>query len=162
VTFLLIVRLLDSKIDLITGNTCVPSQLTYTSFINRYLKKLFRDLFERENFVDDGIFDWDIIKKQQHEAQLPRGAGSAADDIQPDPVKDPGGAVEPPATGAKASARVENNGSASPARGVSAAAGGASSARVGAPVEDSSMDALRNDLSSSAQPHRRSFISSIR
>jgi casein kinase 1 len=31
----------------------------------RYLKRIFRDLFERQHFEDDGIFDWDIIKKQQ-------------------------------------------------------------------------------------------------
>lgn len=31
----------------------------------RYLKRIFRDLFERQCFEDDGIFDWDIIKKQQ-------------------------------------------------------------------------------------------------
>lgn len=130
--------------------------------IRRYLKKLFRDLFERENFVDDGIFDWDIIKKQQQEAQIPRGAGSAVEDIPQDPVLSTGATPEPPAAVAKSSsARVDNNGSASPVR-VSATGGGGNSARAGAPVDDSSMDALRNDLSSSAQPHRRSFISSIR
>ncbi len=26
---------------------------------------MFRDLFERQSFEDDGVFDWDIIKKQQ-------------------------------------------------------------------------------------------------
>jgi hypothetical protein len=31
----------------------------------RYLKRIFRDLFERQCFEDDGIFDWDIIKKAQ-------------------------------------------------------------------------------------------------
>mmetsp|Transcript_28395 Transcript_28395/g.47729 ORF Transcript_28395/g.47729 Transcript_28395/m.47729 type:complete len:399 (+) Transcript_28395:119-1315(+) len=31
----------------------------------RYLKRIFRDLFERQSFEDDGVFDWDIIKKQQ-------------------------------------------------------------------------------------------------
>jgi hypothetical protein len=31
----------------------------------RYLKRIFRDLFERQCFEDDGIFDWDIIKKGQ-------------------------------------------------------------------------------------------------
>lgn len=31
----------------------------------RYLKKMFRDLFERQSFEDDGVFDWDIIKKAQ-------------------------------------------------------------------------------------------------
>lgn len=41
----------------------------------RYLKRIFRDLFERQCFEDDGIFDWDIIKKNQ---QIPpEVAGSA-------------------------------------------------------------------------------------
>ena len=31
----------------------------------RYLKRIFRDLFERQSFEDDGVFDWDIIKRQQ-------------------------------------------------------------------------------------------------
>jgi len=31
----------------------------------RYLKRIFRDLFERQSFEDDGVFDWDVIKKQQ-------------------------------------------------------------------------------------------------
>lgn len=34
----------------------------------RYLKRIFRDLFERQSFEDDGVFDWDIIKKQQQQA----------------------------------------------------------------------------------------------
>jgi casein kinase 1 len=29
----------------------------------RYLKRLFRELFERQGFDDDGVFDWDILKK---------------------------------------------------------------------------------------------------
>jgi len=31
----------------------------------RYLKRIFKDLFERQGFEDDGIFDWDILKKQK-------------------------------------------------------------------------------------------------
>ena len=31
----------------------------------RYLKRKFKELFERQSFEDDGVFDWDIIKKQQ-------------------------------------------------------------------------------------------------
>jgi hypothetical protein len=29
------------------------------------LKRIFKDLFERQAFEDDGVYDWDIIKKQQ-------------------------------------------------------------------------------------------------
>ena len=28
-----------------------------------YLKRIFRDLFERSGFEDDGIFDWDLALK---------------------------------------------------------------------------------------------------
>ena len=37
--------------------------------INSYLKKQFRDLFERLGYVDDGWFDWQILKKSQQEAK---------------------------------------------------------------------------------------------
>ncbi len=30
-----------------------------------YLKRIFRDLFERQSFEDDGVFDWDILKETQ-------------------------------------------------------------------------------------------------
>lgn len=33
----------------------------------RLLKRLFKDLFERQGFEDDGIFDWDILKKQKEQ-----------------------------------------------------------------------------------------------
>lgn len=31
------------------------------------MKRLFKDLFERQGFEDDGIFDWDILKKQKEQ-----------------------------------------------------------------------------------------------
>lgn len=31
----------------------------------RYLKRILRDLYERRGFEDDGIFDWDVIKKSE-------------------------------------------------------------------------------------------------
>jgi serine/threonine protein kinase len=47
----------------------------------RYLKRIFRDLFERQCFEDDGIFDWDIIKKNQQVPPevLSSGVDAAAD-----------------------------------------------------------------------------------
>ena len=33
----------------------------------RYLKRIFKDLFDRQGFVDDGLYDWDILKKQQEQ-----------------------------------------------------------------------------------------------
>eukprot|EP01039_Chlorochromonas_danica_P001315 gene1315-1436_t len=41
----------------------------------RYLKRIFRDLFERQGFEDDGIFDWDLRKKAQ---LLPQEGGLEA------------------------------------------------------------------------------------
>lgn len=35
----------------------------FLSFFCSYLKTLFRDLFERQGYVDDGVFDWDSLKK---------------------------------------------------------------------------------------------------
>lgn len=31
----------------------------------RYLRRIFKDLFERSGYEDDGVFDWDISKKQR-------------------------------------------------------------------------------------------------
>ena len=33
----------------------------------RYLKRIFKDLFERQAFEDDGVYDWDLLKKQQEQ-----------------------------------------------------------------------------------------------
>lgn len=37
----------------------------------RFLKRIFRDLFERQSFEDDGVFDWDILKKHRIGGGLP-------------------------------------------------------------------------------------------
>ena len=29
-----------------------------------HLRKMFRDLFERQGFVDDGEYDWEVVRKQ--------------------------------------------------------------------------------------------------
>mmetsp|Transcript_18195 Transcript_18195/g.18248 ORF Transcript_18195/g.18248 Transcript_18195/m.18248 type:complete len:412 (-) Transcript_18195:702-1937(-) len=34
----------------------------------RYLKRVFKDLFDRQGCEDDGSFDWDVLKKQQEAA----------------------------------------------------------------------------------------------
>jgi hypothetical protein len=45
----------------------------------RLLKRIFKDLFERQGFEDDGIFDWDILKKQRDQGvTLPPGVGGVA------------------------------------------------------------------------------------
>jgi casein kinase 1 len=48
----------------------------------RYLKRIFRDLFERSNFADDGLFDWDIIKQQEQSQPTKSGADSAVAEDQ--------------------------------------------------------------------------------
>jgi hypothetical protein len=42
----------------------------------RYLKRIFRELFERQGFVRDGLFDWEVKKRQELAAKAER-AGSA-------------------------------------------------------------------------------------
>lgn len=43
---------------------------------------MFRDLFERQSFEDDGVFDWDIIKKQQASAGADANVDLTAADIR--------------------------------------------------------------------------------
>ena len=65
-------QLWDSRTDPITGRTS-PSSLM-SSFTDeslyRYLKKLFRDLYERQGFADDGEFDWEILKNQRDQQKM--------------------------------------------------------------------------------------------
>lgn len=81
----------------------------------RYLKRIFRDLFERQCFEDDGIFDWDIIKKNQQIGSEVSTTGPA--DYNADSMRtgqevgaNPGGrdgglTPDPAANGANASSR---------------------------------------------------------
>lgn len=42
----------------------------------RYLRRIFKDLYERHGFEDDGLFDWDLLKKKQEKiASGTLGAG---------------------------------------------------------------------------------------
>jgi serine/threonine protein kinase len=36
----------------------------------RYLKRIFKDLFERQGFEDDNVFDWDILKKKNEKGSV--------------------------------------------------------------------------------------------
>jgi len=49
----------------------------------RYLKRLFKDLFERSGFEDNCVYDWDLLRRQEEQRELeanggvlPAGAGS--------------------------------------------------------------------------------------
>merc|ERR1712065_119129 len=48
----------------------------------RYLKRIFKDLFDHQGFVDDGLYDWDVLKKQQEQgitSGLPGSSGGAGE-----------------------------------------------------------------------------------
>jgi hypothetical protein len=64
--FLRTAMLWASKIAQIIGMSQTTVKFCrYKPFLSRYLKRIFKDLFERQNFEDDGIFDWDILKKNK-------------------------------------------------------------------------------------------------
>lgn len=42
----------------------------------RHMKRIFKDLFERQGFEDDGIFDWDVLKKQKEQGTAFVGGNS--------------------------------------------------------------------------------------
>lgn len=45
----------------------------------RYLKRIFKDLYERQGYEDDGAFDWDILKKKQEGDTVDGVAGVAGE-----------------------------------------------------------------------------------
>jgi len=53
----------------------VPSSflltVSHAAFRVSYLKRVFKDLFDRQNCEDDGVFDWDLMKRQQEAAGQP-------------------------------------------------------------------------------------------
>lgn len=132
----------------------------------RYLKRIFRDLFERQSFEDDGVFDWDIIKRQQ----LAAGGDGAIETNADGTVKAAPGAglmgtgggdsasMNDPAYGGNPSNQA-TSGRAAPAESGKADVGGGGGAGTGA-------DGSRQDDSAGdgrgEQGQRRSIISSIR
>jgi hypothetical protein len=60
----------------------------------RYLKRVFKDLFDRQGCEDDGCFDWDVLKKQQeaagNSAPIPTAAelANAERDNKDEDIKD--------------------------------------------------------------------------
>ena len=63
-----------------SAHTSLPSSLLSAPFPplvprrprRRYLKRIFKDLFERQAFEDDGVYDWDLLKKQQEQGASKR------------------------------------------------------------------------------------------
>ena len=44
----------------------------------RYLKRIFKDLFQRQSLEDDGVYDWDVLKRHQEQQGAP-GASNPPD-----------------------------------------------------------------------------------
>ena len=129
----------------------------------RYLKRIFKDLFERQALEDDGVYDWDVLKRHQEQqggagGTIP-GGGSAADAPRPDDGKDVvmskniatgdlSGAMGQGGSGTNVSPRggpVPNGGM-----------------NMGAQVPGRTSEVGGEQQASGAAPTRRSLISSIR
>lgn len=41
----------------------------------RYLKRLFKDLFERSGFEDNCVYDWDLLRRQEEQRELEANGG---------------------------------------------------------------------------------------
>lgn len=107
----------------------------------RYLKRIFKDLYERQGFEDDGIFDWDLLKKKQEQIGGSIGPPGTMEEIAPEDTK-------PDGAGGEGAETAESPGvHGRPQRG---AGGGDNDSRV-----DEAGDGKEGG-------HRRSIISSIR
>lgn len=122
----------------------------------RYLKRIFRDLFERQCFEDDGIFDWDIIKKNQ---QIGPELSASGGDFNPDSVRtgQDVGANLPARDGATPP---EQSGNVIAPSGKSGLPGGSSQREPSAGRGNDEGNSGDNEKQESGQ--RRSIISSIR
>jgi serine/threonine protein kinase len=56
----------------------------------RYLKRIFKDLFERQSLEDDGVYDWDVLKRHQEQQGAP-GASNPPDPPRAEEGKSMGG-----------------------------------------------------------------------
>lgn len=121
----------------------------------RYLKRIFRDLFERQSFEDDGVFDWDIIKRQQMAA-----GGDGTVELNPDGTRG-AGAGAGPAGGIGADSNQPNASMNDPVYASNAGASGREGGGMGAAGDGNSrQDDSAGDTREPGQ--RRSIISSIR
>lgn len=118
----------------------------------RYLKRIFRDLFERQSFEDDGVFDWDIIKRQQLAA-----GGDGVVELNPDGTSRPNAA---PGVGDSNAPNASMN---DPVYSSNAAAGGASGRDAGVGAGGDVNSRQDDSAGDGREPGaRRSIISSIR
>jgi serine/threonine protein kinase len=118
----------------------------------RYLKRIFRDLFERQCFEDDGIFDWDIIKKNNQIPPELSASTEAADPAlnNPESIRTTGGAGQGGAEGSESNNVAKAGTYANPA----------ASSPMG-PKPDMNNDG-GDDKQGGDPSQRRSIISSIR
>ena len=127
----------------------------------RYLKRIFKDLFERQALEDDGVYDWDVLKRHQEQqggAGVPAGNASGAEPPRAEDVKE--GMPNNIATGDLSGAGQNTSASNVSPRG---AAPGATTNTMGGQVpgrDDASGEQGNN--AGGAAPTRRSLISSIR
>lgn len=116
----------------------------------RYLKRIFKDLFERSGYEDDGVYDWDIAKKQNDIAlgRTPEEGDAAGGVTVSEAAKataalaagPAGAAAAPPATaGAVSSGKLKDGGSEEPA-------GDKSGDAPGSSKRPSIISSIRNSL----------------
>lgn len=130
----------------------------------RYLKRIFKDLFERQGFEDDGMFDWDILKKRKEQLTggavvVPTGAGGGGGGDQEEPEDD----GDQKLGGAESDAVLASTSSSFPKGQSSSAAGNAGGGTTTATADDAANS--RADDSAGGAPgdgSKRSIISSIR
>jgi hypothetical protein len=115
----------------------------------RYLKRIFKDLFDRQGFVDDGLYDWDIMKKAQEQGGGAAGAGG---------IPLGGAAVAAAGSGADEGDKLQEDG----LRGVSAPAGAGAPLGTGRSTKEDQSKTEEDGEAKEAVNQRKSIISSIR
>jgi len=128
----------------------------------RYLKRIFKDLFERQGLEDDGVYDWDVLKRHQ-EGAAPQASlapvGMATDGPNDDDNDDTKGTGQdlsgaPTATAAAAvSARSTGGAQQNPSDAAKGSNRGQDEAEQGAqPPLRSIISSIRFVISSKSQP----------
>lgn len=135
----------------------------------RYLKRLFKDLFERSGFEDNCVYDWDLLRRQEEQREVEANGGVLPAGALNGISLGPTGGVSSIRNEVQAasynddaygnnndSSRFGNNDPSNASRlrhDISAANMSGNSNR---------MDADNSGISATAPPPKRSFISSIR
>ena len=141
----------------------------------RYLKRLFKDLFERNAFEDNCVYDWDLLRRQEEQREIEANGGTLPQGAVQGVSLGPNGGVSSIRSEVEhnvnvSTSNVEANNNMDTSR----------FGNTGTNNDPSSGSRLRNDLSnvnvndnsarvdadnsgiSAAAPQKRGFISSIR